>query len=90
MTKVVELFTTVPTKFSLHFSEFCTNFYAFYKIQQIAYTSEYISFAPKPLERNEGSQLGPSTMGGGGLAGNPAAPVALPAGERLWLACMLT
>jgi hypothetical protein len=40
ITKVVLHFTTVPTKFSLHFSEFSTNFYAFYKIQQIAYTSE--------------------------------------------------
>jgi hypothetical protein len=33
ITKVVVLFTTIPTKFSLQFSEFSTNFYAFYKIQ---------------------------------------------------------
>jgi hypothetical protein len=40
ITIVVVLFTAVPTKFSLQFYEFSTNFYAFYKIQQIAYTSE--------------------------------------------------
>jgi hypothetical protein len=40
ITKVVVLLTAVPTKISLDFSEFSTSFYAFYKIQQIAYTSE--------------------------------------------------
>jgi hypothetical protein len=34
ITKVVVLFTTIPTKLSLHFSEFATNFYTFYKFLQ--------------------------------------------------------
>jgi hypothetical protein len=34
ITKVVVLFTTNRTKFSLDFSEFSTIFYAFYKFQQ--------------------------------------------------------
>jgi hypothetical protein len=38
--KVVGRYTTNPTKFSLHFSEFSTIFYAFYKFQQIGYTIE--------------------------------------------------
>jgi hypothetical protein len=33
ITKVVEFFTTNPTKLSLHFSEFSTIFYGIYKIQ---------------------------------------------------------
>jgi hypothetical protein len=38
--KVVVFFTTVPTKFSLKFSECSTNFYAFYKIQPKGCTIE--------------------------------------------------
>jgi hypothetical protein len=34
-----------------------------------------------PAKRS-GVAIGPWAMGGGGLAGNPAAPAALPAGER--------
>jgi hypothetical protein len=40
ITKVVGFFTENPTKLSLHFSEFSTIFYAFYKFQQIGYTIE--------------------------------------------------
>jgi hypothetical protein len=38
ITKVVVFFTKNPTKLSLHFSEFSTIFYAFYKFQQFANT----------------------------------------------------
>jgi hypothetical protein len=38
----------VPTKFSLHFYEFSTNFYAFYKIQQKGYTIEDASLLLGP------------------------------------------
>jgi hypothetical protein len=38
ITKVVVLFTTNPTKLSLYFSEFSTNFYAFYKFQLTLFT----------------------------------------------------
>jgi hypothetical protein len=37
-TKVVGFFTTNPTKLGLHFSDFFTILYEFYKIQQITYT----------------------------------------------------
>jgi hypothetical protein len=40
ITKVVVLYTMNPTKLSLHFSEFCTNFYTFYKFQQFGYSIE--------------------------------------------------
>jgi hypothetical protein len=39
-TKVVGLFTRNPKKLSLHFSDFPTNFYGFYKFQQKAFTIE--------------------------------------------------
>jgi hypothetical protein len=38
ITKVVGFFTTNPTKFSLHFADFATIFYGFYKIQQKHFT----------------------------------------------------
>jgi hypothetical protein len=38
ITKVVGLFTTNPTKLVLHFSEFSTIFYGFYKNQQNGFT----------------------------------------------------
>jgi hypothetical protein len=40
ITKAVVFSTANPTKLSLHFSEFSTNFYAFYKFQQMDYTTE--------------------------------------------------
>jgi hypothetical protein len=40
ITKVVVLFTTNPTKLSLHFSEFSMIFYTFYNFQHIGYTIE--------------------------------------------------
>jgi hypothetical protein len=40
ITKVVVFYTMKTTKLSLHFSEFSTNFYAFYKFQQFGYTIE--------------------------------------------------
>jgi hypothetical protein len=38
LTKVVVFFTTNLKKFSLQFSEFSTNFYAFYKFLQKVFT----------------------------------------------------
>jgi hypothetical protein len=40
ITKVVGFSTTNTKKLSLHFSEFSTIFYAFYKFQKIGYTIE--------------------------------------------------
>jgi hypothetical protein len=42
------------------------------------------------LEKTWGLAIGSLTVGGGGLAGIPAAPTTLPAGERQWGVCMLT
>jgi hypothetical protein len=96
ITKVVALFTTIPTKFSLHISEFLRFFYTFYKFLQTGYTIE-VSFCTRVLRifysltdtprvcitlptKNLGLAIGPLAMGGGRLAGNSAAPAALPAG----------
>jgi hypothetical protein len=97
ITKVVVLFTSNPTKMVLHFSEIPTISYAIYKFQQFANTIEVYfrtrvlrilySLTDMPLvctklpTKNSGLLIGPLAMGGGGLAGNPAAPAALPAGE---------
>jgi hypothetical protein len=40
ITKVIVFSTTNSTKLSLHFSEFSTIFYAFYKFQQLEDTIE--------------------------------------------------
>jgi hypothetical protein len=48
ITKVVVLFTTVPTKFSLNFSEFSTIFYTFYKFLQTGYNIEDSFHAETP------------------------------------------
>jgi hypothetical protein len=54
ITKVVVLFTTNPTKLSLHFSEFSTIFYAFYIFLQMEYTIEDVT-----LRRGPRKDLGP-------------------------------
>jgi hypothetical protein len=54
ITKVVVLFTTNPTNLSLHFSEFSTIFYAFYKFLQMEYTIEDVT-----LRRGPRKDLGP-------------------------------
>jgi hypothetical protein len=97
ITKVVVFFTTNPTKFSLQFSKFATNFYAFYKFLQTANTIEdstrtevpgiFYSLTDRSLvcskhpAKKSGLAIEPLAMGGGVLAGNPAAPAELPAGE---------
>jgi hypothetical protein len=97
ITKVVVFFTTNPTKFSLHFFEFSTIFYAFYKFLQTGNTIEdsirtevpgiFYNLTDRSLvctkhpTKKSGLATEPLAMGGGGLAGNPAAPAALPAGE---------
>jgi hypothetical protein len=106
ITKVAILFSTNPTKLVLHFSEIPTIFYAIYKFQQFANTIEvsfcigvlriFYSLTDMPLvctklpTKNSGLAIGPLAMGGGGLAGNPAAPAALPAGEAAGHDRMLT
>jgi hypothetical protein len=57
ITKVVVLFTSNPTKLSLHFSDFSTIFYAFYKFQQMEYTIEDVTL-----------RRGPQNSGGSGGA----------------------
>jgi hypothetical protein len=102
----VLFFTTNPTKFSLQFSEFSTNCYAFYKFLQKVFTiadpfytrvpRNLPSITDRPLictkhpARRSGLAIEPLAMGGGGLAGIPAAPTALPAGERRGVEHMLT
>jgi hypothetical protein len=54
ITKVVVFSTTNPTKLVLHFSEFSTIFYAFYKFQQNGYTIEDVT-----LRRGPRKHLGP-------------------------------
>jgi hypothetical protein len=94
ITNVVVFFTTNPTKLVLHFSEFPTIFYTFYKFLHKEYTIEdsfctgvlriFYSLTDRPLVctkhpiKKSGLAIGPLAMGGGGLAGNSAA---LPAGE---------
>jgi hypothetical protein len=41
-------------------------------------------------EKTWGPAIGSIAVGGGGLAGIPVAPAALPAGEWRWGVCMLT
>jgi hypothetical protein len=106
ITKVVVFITTNPTKLVLLFSEFSTIFYAIYKNQQNCNTIEDVvlrrgpvtfqSLTHLPLDRTKlpgktwGLAMGSLAVGGGGLAGIPAAPAALPAGERWWGVRMLT
>jgi hypothetical protein len=84
-------------KIGFAFSEIPTISYAIYKFQKFANTIEvsfctgvlriFYSLTDMPLvctklpTKNSGLAIGPLAMGGGGLAGNPAAPAALPAGE---------
>jgi hypothetical protein len=97
ITKVEVLFATNPKKLVLHFSEISKISYAIYKFQQFANTIEvsfctgvlriFYSLTDMPVvctklpTKNSGLVIGPLSMGGGGLAGNLAAPAALPAGE---------
>jgi hypothetical protein len=48
ITKVAGFFTANPTKLTLHFSEFSTILYEFYKIQQITTTIEDSLLRPGP------------------------------------------
>jgi hypothetical protein len=48
ITKVVLFLTTNPTKLVLHFSEFFTIFYTFYKFQQNGYTIEDVTLRRGP------------------------------------------
>jgi hypothetical protein len=98
ITKVVLFFATNPTKLSLHFSKFSTNFYAFYNFCKRGFTIEdsihtevpgiFYSLTDRSLvctkhpTKKFGLAIGPLAMGGSGLAGNPAAPAELPAGKR--------
>jgi hypothetical protein len=104
--KVVVFITTNPTKLVLQFSEFSTIFYAIYKNQQNCKTIEDVvlrrdpvtfqSLTHPPLDHTKlpgktwGLAMGSLAVGGGGFAGIPAAPAALPAWERQWGVRMLT
>jgi hypothetical protein len=106
ITKVVVFFTTNPTKFSVKFSKFSTNLYAFYKFLQKVFTiadpfytrvsRNLPSLTERPLictkqpARRLGLAVEPLAMGGGGLVRIPAAPAALPAGEQRGVEHMLT
>jgi hypothetical protein len=97
ITNVAVFFTTNPTKFVLQFSKFSTNFYTFYKFQQVVNTIE-VSFCTGDL-RSFGCLTGRSslcmeaprkirgfTIGSLGSAGGaggriPASPPPLLAGE---------
>jgi hypothetical protein len=77
ITKVVVLFTTNLTKLSLHFSEFSTIFYAFYKFLQKEYTIkvstlqtdpwkfEILTGVPSALRLGPHEELGPSNVAHG-------------------------
>jgi hypothetical protein len=80
ITKVVVFFTKNPTKLSLHFSEFSTIFYAFYKFQQFANTigDQFCAEAPG---KKWGLAMWPSGMAAGGSGQIPTAPAAVSAGE---------
>jgi hypothetical protein len=95
-----------PIKLILQISEFSTNFYTFYKFRQKGFTiadplytdapGKNYTLADRSLVRTKhpvrtsGLAIEPLTMGGGGLTGIPAAPAALPAGERRGVVHMLT
>jgi hypothetical protein len=98
ITKVVVLFTKVPTKFSLQFSEFSSIFYTFYKIQQKGYTIEDVSlrlgpwkdsgprnWVPRPTGRRARRKSGGSggTPGRGTARGRVHAHLG-PIGGRVW------
>jgi hypothetical protein len=88
-TKVVVLFTTNPTKLSLHFSKFSTIFYAIYNFQQIGYTIEDALLRLDPWK-----ELGPSNWvprpKGRPARRNPAALAMLPATGGVGVDHMLT
>jgi hypothetical protein len=78
ITKVVVFFITNPTKLGLHFSEFCTIFYAFYKFRQKGYTIEDITLRLGPwkdsgpcnwVPRPTGRRARRKSGGSGGAAG---------------------
>jgi hypothetical protein len=68
MTKVVEYFTTNPTKLVLNFSEFSMILYAIYKIQESHFYYWSSPFAAGTLERNFSLQCGTWRPGSGGPA----------------------
>jgi hypothetical protein len=106
ITKVVVFFTMNPEKLVLQLSEFSTIFYAFYKFLQKVFPIEDPSFnrvprniprlTDRPLictkhpARRSRLAIEPLAMGGGRLAGIPAAPAALLTGERRGVEHMLT
>jgi hypothetical protein len=64
---------------------------SFNRVLRIFYslTDRSLVCAKHPAKMS-GVAIGPLAMGGGGLAGNPAAPAALLAGERRGVEHMLT
>jgi hypothetical protein len=59
MIKGVVLFTMNPTKLSLHFSEFSTIFYTFYKFQQNGYTIEDALLRLSPWKETDSLRYAP-------------------------------
>jgi hypothetical protein len=79
ITKVVVFSTTNPTKLSLHFSEFSTYLYAFYKFQQMEYTIEDVTLRWGPWKEMGARNV---ALGHGrGRLPNSGEPAALPARE---------
>jgi hypothetical protein len=68
-TKDVVFFTKKPTKLGLHFYDFSTVFYGFYKIQLKQQHYLRFSFANRPLERTQTLQLGPWAQAAARIAG---------------------
>jgi hypothetical protein len=80
ITKDVVIFTTNPKKLSLHFSEFSTIFYEFYKFQQFANTIGD-TFCAKAPGTNWGQAMWPLAMAGGAGGQIPATPARGSAGK---------
>jgi hypothetical protein len=93
----VGLFSSIPTKLVLHFSDFSTIFYGFYKIQQLtkhylrckSQTPESFRFLPSrsllcisTLENKTPLAIRSSGAAGGGPASNPARACRSPAEEE--------
>jgi hypothetical protein len=59
--KVIVLFTKIPTKLRLYFSECSTIFYTFYKFQQIGYTIEDALLRLGPWKELESHRYAPGS-----------------------------
>jgi hypothetical protein len=82
ITKGVVFFTLVPTKFSLHFSEFSTNFYAFYNYCKRS-TLLKMHLCYQAPGKKLGLAFGSLDHGRRRRRPNSGGPAALPVGERL-------